>query len=73
MIAIQKSSRIKDVNDGCCLRLLKHYGNGVCLYLEVNEDGTPLIKNRTWCETPQEQTRIYSSAKNLEIYDTFNN
>lgn len=71
MIAIQKSSKIKDVNDGCCLRFLKHYGKGVCVYLEVNENGSPLIKKRLGSEHPQAQKRIYSSSKNLEIYDSF--
>ena len=55
----------KHLPSGSFLLLLKKHKFEINMYLECDEQGTPIKKKRAWSHQPQTQERIVTGYKNL--------
>ncbi len=55
----------KHIPSGIFILLLKKYKFEINMYLECDEQGTPIKKKRAWSHQPQTQEIIVTGYKNL--------
>ena len=57
----------KHTTSGVLLRLVKLRKSNINTFVEVNENGSPIILKRRWSTRPDEQLRLIKGFDNLEI------
>lgn len=54
---------------GELLRLVRIRKSNVNTFIQVDINGNPIIKKRSWSARPQEQLRLIKGFKNIEIFE----